>query len=568
MINFKSNSLVLLLFIALTIFMTYPVIFKMGYTVKDLGDPLLSTWILSWDIHKITTGDIWNLFNANIFYPHERTLAYSEHLLPQALFALPPLILTKNPVFAYNFVLLFAFVTSGFGMYLLARYLTGNSFSGIIAGIIFAFSTFMFAHLGHLQVISAGGLPLSFLFLHKFFESESYKHLLLFTLFYLLQVLSNSYYALYLTLFAGLYMLYYIISRKKYREWSFLGKMVLFAGIVMVVAGPFFYQYIAVRQEMGFVRTIDYYADIKSYLCASSLNRLYGKLTAIFREPEGELFPGITAVLLVLIGLIHKIKNNLKIEPALKEKVPGLPIIKRFIRKIIALIKALEENIWIYVVILVLAFLFTFGPKGPYILLYKFVPGFDGLRVASRFHIFVMFSIAVLAAFGVRCLLSYLKGVKKLVIMILIPALILIEYLSIPVPAVAVPVKGDIPDVYKWLARQKEDFSIIEYPIQWQKEFFRVYYSTYHRKKMVNGHSGYSSPTYRIMLEKQGDFPSEETLKDINSLGIKFILLHSNSYQKDRWSDIIKALSVFRDVLQPVGQFDETYVYEIKSVNK
>lgn len=129
-------------------------------------------------------------------------------MFTQSLIALPVLLLIKNPIFAYNFILLFSFITSGFGMYLLASYLTKNTSAGVIAGIIFAFSPFMLAQLSHLHIITAGGIPLAFLFLHKFFEDESYKHLLLFTLFYLLQILANGYFALYLTLFSGLYILY------------------------------------------------------------------------------------------------------------------------------------------------------------------------------------------------------------------------------------------------------------------------------------------------------------------------------------------------------------------------
>lgn len=608
--NLKTHLLVLILFIGLTILMTYPIAFNINSAVRDTADPLLNTWILSWNVRQITSGDFWNLFNANIFYPHERTLAYSEHLFSQSLVALPVMLLSKNPILAYNFVFLLSFVTSGFGMYLLVSYLTRNTFAGIIAGIIFAFSPFMFAQLSHLQSITAGGIPLAFLFLHKFFNGEKYKHLLLFTLFYLLQVLANGYYAMYLTLFAGFYILYYIISRRRYGDWQFWAKTGLFVLIVIVVAGPFFYQYLAVRWEMGFVRRIELYADITSYLSTFPINRLYGKLTAPFYKPEGELFPGIVPVLLIVIGLIYSVKNNLKVEPVQKRtnvkftisfqrlidililfwgiliviilvtggfeysvrisatrlKKPILTIMlllcirifvsRRFRKALIRSIASAEEHIWIYLAIFTLAFLFTFGPNGPYIFLYKYIPGFDGLRVASRFHIFVMFSIAVFAAFGVRTLLPRLSGIKQYLTIILLPLLILIEYLSIPIPLSAVPVKENIPEVYKWLAKQEGDFAIIEYPLPKVEELWResqrLYYSTYHWKKLVNGWSGYLSPIYGALRGRQEEFPSKSTIEDLASIGVKFIISHSGSYKKDT------------DGLRFIGRFGEAYVHELK----
>ena len=45
-----------------------------------------------------------------------------------------------------------------------------------------------------------------------------------------------------------------------------------------------------------------------------------------------------------------------------------------------------EEAVWIYGAIFLLSFLFTFGPEGPYLYLHRYVPGFDGLRVADAEH--------------------------------------------------------------------------------------------------------------------------------------------------------------------------------------
>lgn len=290
---------------------------------------------------------------------------------------------------------------------------------------------------------------------------------------------------------------------------------------------------------MGFVRTIQYYANIPSYLTTHPINRLYGKLTTPFREKAyihglgNNLFPGIIPIILTLIGLIFSFRNAFKV-----------------------------ETVGIYLAILILAFLFTFGPHGPYILLYKYVPGFDGIRVASRFHIFVMFSLAVLSAFGVRTPWIRFIGTKKYAIVILSCLFILIEYLSIPIPLASVRVKENIPEVYKWLAKQEGDFAIIEYPLRrWIRvsgititsEFLKVYYSTYHWKRLVNGWSSYLSPTYEALRRRHEEFPSKSTIKDLKSIGVRFIISHSSPYKKDT-----------DGLLKFIGNFGGTYVYEIK----
>jgi hypothetical protein len=157
------------IFSGLALLMTFPLVLNMGSGVRGLGDPLLNTWILSWNIHKLGQLDFSNFFDANIFFPHKRTLAYSELLLPQSVAAFPVMLILGNPIFAHNFALLFGLIASGLGMYFLAFALTKNHFGGIVAGVIFAFSPFMLAHVLQIQLLTAGGIPMTFLFLHKFF---------------------------------------------------------------------------------------------------------------------------------------------------------------------------------------------------------------------------------------------------------------------------------------------------------------------------------------------------------------------------------------------------------------
>lgn len=324
--------------------------------------------------------------------------------------------------------------------------------------------------------------------------------------------------------------------------------MAIFLIIVMVVAGPIFYQYISVRKEMGFIRKIGSHADITSFLNAPWYNRIYGNLTARFTKPEGQLFPGICAVLLAAIGFISSLKNT------------------RRERSFI------QTPAHFYTIILALSFLFTFGPKGPYILLYKYIPGFKGIRVAARFHILVMFSLAILAALGIKALLSFLLPKKRrisLVIVSIFMGLILTEYLSIPVPWKSIPAKKEIPEIYRWLATKKGEFAIVELPLPKPgehtapKECPRMYYSTYHWKKLVNGYAGFFPPLYYELKRRWQEHSLEQNIKDLQILGVKYIILHSSLYEEREFRNMMSELSRLEKRLKFVTQVGKAYVYEL-----
>jgi hypothetical protein len=621
--------LVLLLFLALALLLTYPLLLNLGHGVRDAGDPLLNSWILAWDVRKIVHLDWKDFFDANIFYPYKKTLAYSEFLFTQSLFALPVLLISGNPILAHNVVLLLAFITSGFGMYLLAWHLTKSTAAGIIAGMIYAFSPFMFAHLSQLQVLSAGGIPLAFLFLLRFFSTDSYRDLFLFTLFYILQVLANGYYALYLTLFAALVIIYRGIVQRKYsdkRFWLKLGTLILAA---IIVTGPFFYQYLRVRQEMGFTRQGGHSAKLVNFLASPPINRLYGNTAKFALSPEGKLFPGAIALLMALVGLVFGLKFRMekakqnrnqnqrtaRVLLAVKIILDGLilfclatiifltcfkefrmpmgdnpafsahrlinPILILFVllaarlimarlskKKIARLVVREGKDLLLYAGILILAFLLAFGVQGPYYFLNKYVPGFDGLRVASRFHIFVMFSLAVLAAFGVRSLLTKLKGWKKMVLASLIALLVLAEYVSIPIPVTKIPVKEDIPEVYRWLASQKEDFALLELPLprplslDFTLESRRLYFSTYHWKRLVNGASGYYSPLYVELLRRWPRSSLRQNIEDLNPLNVRYLLLHSDQFSQKEFSQMISQLLEMKNDLRFVNCIGKVHILE------
>ena len=109
------------LFVGLTLLLAYPLSVTANRTLpSDDPDGHLFMWTLAWDTHAFVHQPL-SLFDANIFYPNRRSLAYSENLIGSAFFAAPVLWLTGNPVLAVNVVSLLSCVLCGLGAYVLGR---------------------------------------------------------------------------------------------------------------------------------------------------------------------------------------------------------------------------------------------------------------------------------------------------------------------------------------------------------------------------------------------------------------------------------------------------------------
>src|SRR4249920_3581455 len=104
----RRASYALAAYTIITLVMTWPLARGLARDVAwDLGDSVLNMWILAWDCEQfraILSGHLaraGTFFDANIFYPAPLTLAYSEHLIPQALQIFPVYWLTGNPILSY-----------------------------------------------------------------------------------------------------------------------------------------------------------------------------------------------------------------------------------------------------------------------------------------------------------------------------------------------------------------------------------------------------------------------------------------------------------------------------------
>src|SRR5436309_866284 len=109
-----------LLFVGLTVAMTWPWALHMSDAINPFGDVIVQMTSLRWNAHALLTNPS-SLFEAPFFYPYAHSLAFSENLLGETILALPILLLTGNAALAANYNILVSFVLTGLFTYLLAR---------------------------------------------------------------------------------------------------------------------------------------------------------------------------------------------------------------------------------------------------------------------------------------------------------------------------------------------------------------------------------------------------------------------------------------------------------------
>lgn len=618
----RADAIVLATLAAIVVVMTWPQVLHLADGTRDWGDPLLNSWIMWWEVHAVRSGNLAGFFDANIFFPHHDTLAFSEFLLPQALVAAPLLLLFDNPVIAYNVVLLLSFLATGFCMYLLGKYLTGDPFAGFVAGLALAFSPFMFSHLSHVQVIGAAGIPLAFLFLQRYFDSGSLRTLLCFSAAYIAQALANAYYAVYLTYAAAAYIVYRALRDRRLADARLYRDLAVHTGLSLAVLAPFFGRYVMVTRELGFVRDMGSVAYWYSFLAAPPINRMYGALTRRYQVDEAALFPGIVVVLLAIAGLIASrdpawrppwargrsgvdravpsraaarayqalgvliavewlVIAAISVSGGFSLEIAGIAVrMYGFKNPFVAIVSAvalrallrrrypglrapaawLGEPQRFYGWMLLVSVILTFGPSSPYRLLYEYAPGFGTMRATPRIHVLTVFCLAVFVAYGTRAVTRRLSQRAPAWAVAALPVLLLAELFSAPLPLHPVRWGDQMPEVYRWLAQQEGDNPVVELPFDQRAEFTRMLYSTVHRKPLVNGASGFPAPVYEELVLRD-DFPSSPLLRAFRELGVRWVVVHRDEYG-DRWDDIAMLLPRHADALRPVVEIDSALVLE------
>ncbi len=486
--------------------------------------PLLNVWSVWWNAHSAAQGYS-GYWGAPIFYPRPGAFAFSE-VMPLSVVAAPVIWATGNHILAYNFLLVLCLCLNGCSVFLLLRrlkfYLSVQWLGGAMATLL----PLVHSWIGVIQLVPVFGIVWTVIAALGFVRSPTAIPGIFLGIAFGATYLLCAYYGLFLLIplvFALAWMMGNLVLR--WRTWRSLGLGLMAAGIICL---PF-----ALRQA----HTQRLHAPLpKKYLAGfsamagdylvppwphwSKVRQARDQMDVNF---DGfRLCPGFLKLALAIAGI-------------------GLGLADR------------KNRTWTLfcLTLMITAFALSLGPwlrlRGwqPYMLLVNYVPGFGQARNVFRFAILVHLMVVLLAMTGIQELFAAVRGHirhtwTRMLISGVIVCLGIAAVVEIVPPAQSLyrpAAASRNPAWVTYMATQTPQDSVIAcipFPFRpdaagYEQETLWMYWQTFHRRRMVNGYSGYFPPEYLALKMEMTAFPSPETLSGLRHLGVAYCVVKQDS---------------------------------------
>jgi len=456
------HGVALALYALLALALTWPLARQLGTAIPgDSFDGWQNVWNLWWMREAWLTQHTSAYWTPLLHAPTGVDLRFQTMAPFNGLVTLP-IQLTFGLLPAYNAAVLLSFVLGGYGAYLLALYALrgwqrqGDAASGrpspftvqasaFLAGVIFTFSPYHFAHtLGHLQLIALQWIPFYVLYLLRALDragkssafsspeatapapparqgsADVARDALKAGLFLILVGLVDWYYVMYCLLFTGLALALYLAQRRL--SWRGLGAVAGAVAFFGLALSPLLRPMIQAARSWsgvsllrGFEETRVLSADLLAFVTPQVLHPLWGHWalarSASFTATPSEytVFAGFTVLALCGVALAAmRTGRKTTASPAkagtagLPSTSPGLYLLSAAFFALLALGPVLKINGQTALL-----------PGGgeiplPYRLLYEFAPFVKLSRSVSRMDVMVMLFLGTGAAFGLTALVDWL----------------------------------------------------------------------------------------------------------------------------------------------------------------
>jgi hypothetical protein len=464
------------------------------FSLLNLGQPPLETTYIFFPLGIKLTTYTFNLFNA--------------------AFGLPVQLAGSLPL-ASNLAILFSYVSSAYGMYLLARYLLRKHYgpgpgilAALAAGAVFAFSAsrMMYVALGHYNFVTIQWFPFFTLYLLKTLRQGGRKNIAMSALFAALCLYAELTFSVFLLFITLIVLIGEGTQRPKEaaekQPWRFRIVRLVWVGLLtLVLTAPFVLAVLPdfldpAYQEPGWGEGLKLSADLVGLFTLTPLHPLagvdwVGELRAVIEgssrfSDANTLFLGYGILALALLGFA---------------------------------VRRREGRVWLWSVlvfaVLSLGPLLTINGRNrfdldglevtfplPFALLH-YLPLVNANRVPNRFGIPLTLALAVLAGYGAAWLYARLSrrttstqgaiSLPLIVANLLLLALLLFDQYSVPLPLT----DARIPAVYAQIEAEPEDFTLMQLPLGWRNSYGTLgaertqlqYYQAGHQRPMLGGNT-------------------------------------------------------------------------------
>jgi hypothetical protein len=524
----------LVLFASLAVVHTWPLATAPATLSRnDAPDTILNEWILAWDAHQ-AVHDPLHFFDANIFYPERRTLAYSEFLIGPAALGAPMLWLGASPVLVYNLLLLAGLTLTAWTTSLLVTRWTGDRTAGLISGCLAAFNAHTLTRLPHLQTIHFEFFPLALLVFDRMMTGDGgrgWRDAGVLAVCVALQGLTSYYSLVFTTL--GLALGFVV----RPDAWTHRGaRVVPWLALAAVIAGVLLLPFLVNYARLGEVRLLDEVArdsaTWRDYLNTPA--RIHAGWTRPFFGGASALYPGLVAVFFATIAIVTGVAvRDPRARMALAFGLAGAAL--------------------------------SFGPALPgYAVLYRLLLPLQGIRNAARFGYLMTVSAAILAGFGIAVLRQRYRDAAWW------PAAIAAVLVAAAADTFAAPIDYVPAEPVPRLARALRGSAAIVAHIPFftaDRVFHNAPYlleSTANWRPMVNGYSGIVPDSYETHARTLSHFPAPEAIDALRRIGVTHVCVHDRLLRD--WTDDATADAVAHNpALQLLAEEGDERLYRLRT---
>ena len=225
-----------------------------------------------------------------------------------------------------------------------------------------------------------------------------------------------------------------------------------------------------------------------------------------------------------------------------------------------------------YLMLALISLWAALGPRfGLYAALYHLLPGFDFIRVPSRFTILSLLGLAMLAGVGFDRLLSFRtlsRNSRKMVTAVCV-LLLVTEFAACPLDTSTYTVQTTLMD--QWLAKQDSIPVVVSLPIVDPRDDVEaarrhsayMLYSTAHFSQLVNGYSGFTPARHHKLFQDLVNFPNKQSLTKLEELGVQFAVLYRGWYSKQEWETVQNKLSTYSNRLRLILTTQDGQIWAI-----
>lgn len=531
--------------LAVAVVLTWPLVTRLQRAAPDPFDPRFQAWTIDWVQHALGRP---GLFDANIFAPERQTLAYSDSLIGIAVPLLPLRWAGLTPIGVWNVALLVGYASSAAAGYLAGRVVTGARAVGAVTGAAFAFGTFGAYEANHLQAVFHPGVATAalgtwWLAGHARAGRKLAAPAALVAASIAWQASVSFYPGAYAAVAAG------VVALVRWRDLGVRGwlalvvSLALAAGATVGLAAP----YLERRRALpGFGWTL---ADLAiggaDFARADRRLWLWGRVIPGGPFPP-PVFPGATLLGLGLVGW-RRSPDRRAVRLGLALTVVGA-----------VLAVGTADTGW--------------RRFAPYRVLYEWVPGWDALRATSRAWMVGVLGLGILAGLGAaeaarwivvrRPTLTRATGIA-LVASLTVGAVLAEGYRPMDLATVGVR------PVDRVLARSRVPGGVVYLPMSPQgavaylallDQVDPVYRSTAHHRRMPNGYSAFTPPSYVRSVRVLRGLPGAAAIAHLRTIGVRFVVVRASA-RGTEWEHLFDP--VVARPLRLVGRYGGELLYEL-----